>query len=60
MELSYLFRLDPLTKKRKEISKGGFKTQREAKAAARLVELEIQNGTFTKESDMPFEQFTQD
>ncbi|MEY8192975.1 tyrosine-type recombinase/integrase [Peribacillus simplex] len=52
--------LDPLTKKRKEISKGGFKTQREAKAAARLVELEIQNGTFTKESDMPFEQFAQD
>jgi hypothetical protein len=52
--------LDPLTKKCKEISKGGFKTQREAKAAARLVELEIQNGTFTKESDMPFEQFSQD
>ncbi len=52
--------LDPLTKKRKEISKGGFKTQREAKAAARLVELEIENGTFIKESDMPFEQFAQD
>ncbi|UUH74889.1 site-specific integrase [Bacillus altitudinis] len=59
MEISYLG-LDPLTKKRKEISKGGFKTQREAKAAARLGELEIQNGTFIKESDMPFEQFTQD
>jgi integrase len=52
--------MDPLTKKRKEISKGGFKTQREAKAAARLIELEIQNGTFTKESDIPFEQFAQD
>ncbi|MEH7340085.1 Arm DNA-binding domain-containing protein, partial [Priestia megaterium] len=52
--------LDPLTKKRKEISKGGFKTQREAKAAARLVEIEIQNGTFSKESEMPFEQFAQD
>ncbi|WP_318264019.1 Arm DNA-binding domain-containing protein [Peribacillus simplex] len=51
---------DPLTKKRKEISKGSFKTQREAKAAARLVELEIENGTFIKESDMPFEQFAQD
>ncbi|MED1422317.1 site-specific integrase [Bacillus altitudinis] len=59
MEISYLG-LDPLTKKRKEISKGGFKTQREAQAAARLGELEIQNGTFIKESDMPFEQFTQD
>jgi hypothetical protein len=52
--------LDPLTKKRKEISKGGFKTQREAKAAARLVELEIQNGTFIKESDISFEHFAHD
>ncbi|MDO8223939.1 site-specific integrase [Bacillus cabrialesii] len=52
--------IDPLTKKRKEISKGGFKTQREAKAAARQVELEIQHGTFIKESLMPFGQFAQD
>ncbi|WP_220478656.1 Arm DNA-binding domain-containing protein [Peribacillus huizhouensis] len=51
--------MDPLTKKRKEISKRGFKTQREAKAVARLVELEIQNGTFTIESDKPFDQFAQ-
>ncbi|GHH99761.1 site-specific integrase [Neobacillus kokaensis] len=52
--------IDPLTKKRKEISKGGFKTKKEAQAAARLVELAKDNGTLIKESDMPFEQFAQD
>lgn len=52
--------IDPLTKKRRQVSRGGFKTQREAKAAARIIELEIQNGTFVKESDMPFEQFAND
>ena len=36
-------------------TKGGFKTQREAKAAARLVEFQKENGTFIKESNMPFE-----
>ncbi|PAE31667.1 Arm DNA-binding domain-containing protein, partial [Bacillus sp. 7884-1] len=47
--------IDPLTKKRRpQISKGGFKTKREAQAAARIVELEKQNGTLIKESDMPF------
>ncbi|MEY2195323.1 tyrosine-type recombinase/integrase [Neobacillus sp. BF23-41] len=51
---------DPLTKKRISDSKGGFKTQKEAKAAARLVELQKQNGTFVKESDIPFKQFAQD
>jgi integrase len=52
--------IDPLTKKRREISKGGFKTKKEAQAAARLVELAKDNGTLIKESEMPFEQFTQD
>lgn len=52
--------VDPLTKKRVYESKGGFKTQKEAKAAARLVELQKENGTFIKESDMPFEKFAQD
>ena len=53
--------IDPLTKKRRpQISKGGFKTKKEAMAAARIVELEKQNGTLTKESLIPFEQFAQD
>ena len=53
--------IDPLTKKRRpQISKGGFKTKKEAQAAARIVELEKQNGTLIKESDMPFGQFAND
>lgn len=52
--------VDPLTKRRIYESKGGFKTQREAKAAARLVELQKENGTFLKESDIPFEQLAKD
>jgi hypothetical protein len=51
---------DPLTQKRIFDRKGGFKTQREAKAAARLVEIQKENGTYLKESDIPFEQFAQD
>ncbi|WP_099363768.1 site-specific integrase [Fredinandcohnia onubensis] len=51
---------DPLTKKRMFDRKGGFKTQREAKAAARLVEIQKENGTYVKESDIPFEKFAQD
>ncbi|APH06545.1 site-specific integrase [Bacillus weihaiensis] len=51
---------DPLTNKRMFDRKGGFKTQREAKAAARLVEIEKENGTYLKESEIPFEKFAQD
>ncbi|MCM3363186.1 site-specific integrase [Niallia sp. MER TA 168] len=53
--------IDPLTKKRRpQISKGGFKTKREAQAAARLVEMEKEKGTLTKESRIPFESFAKD
>jgi integrase len=52
--------IDPLTKKRIYENKGGFKTKKEAQAAARLVELEKQNGTFIKESNMSFEKYAQD
>lgn len=52
--------IDPLTKKRIEISKGGFKTKKEAIAAARLVELEKENGTLIKESKQSFESFAKD
>ncbi len=52
--------IDPLTKKRMEISKGGFKTKKEAAAAARIVEMEKENGTLIKESRMSFEEFAKD
>ncbi|MBD7966248.1 site-specific integrase [Fictibacillus norfolkensis] len=52
--------IDPLTKKRRQISKGGFEKKRDAQAAARIIEREIENGTFTKESSMPFETFAHD
>jgi integrase len=60
MELPHLLGIDPLTKKRIEISKGGFKTQKEAIAAARIVELQKDNGTLIRESNMSFENFSQD
>jgi integrase len=52
--------IDPLTKKRLQVSKGGFSSQREAKAAARIVEFEKEQGTFIKEADIPFEVFAND
>jgi integrase len=52
--------VNPLTKKRDYTTKGGFKTQKEAKAAARLVEIQKENGTFVRESNTPFEQFASD
>lgn len=52
--------IDPLTKKRIEVSKGGFKTKKEAQAAARNVEQEKENGTLVKESHISFEQFAND
>jgi hypothetical protein len=52
--------IDPLTKKRIEMSKGGFRTEKEAKAAARIVELQKDNGTLIRESNMSFEMFAQD
>ncbi|RXZ00857.1 site-specific integrase [Fictibacillus sp. S7] len=52
--------LDPLTKKRKQVSKGGFEKKKDAQAAARIIELEIERGTFIKESEMPFENLAHD
>lgn len=51
--------INPLTKKRDEISKGGFKTKKEAMAAARIVELEKENGTLIRESVVPFQDTAQ-
>jgi hypothetical protein len=43
-----------------EISKGGFKTKKEAQVAARFVEMEKENGTLVKESRLSFEEFAND
>jgi integrase len=47
--------IEPVTKKRKQVSKGGFKSKREAQSACREVELEIERGTFIKESSISLE-----
>jgi hypothetical protein len=52
--------IDPLTKNRLEISKGGFKTKKETQAAAHIIELDKENGTVVKDSKLSFEQFTKD
>ncbi|MFJ8247878.1 Arm DNA-binding domain-containing protein [Peribacillus asahii] len=52
--------IDPLTKKRLEISKGGFKTKKVAQAAARFIKLDKENGTLVKASKLTFAQFSDD
>jgi integrase len=50
--------IDPLTRKQKQLTKSGFASKKEAASAAKKVELEIENGTFIKETTMTFEAFT--
>lgn len=45
---------DPKTGKRKQVTKGGFKTKTEAEAAASALITEVHSGTFVKESDILF------
>lgn len=45
---------------RKQKKKGGFKTKKEAQLAAAAVLLEVQNGTFVKESESSFEDFVKE
>lgn len=52
--------IDPLTKKQKQKTKSGFATKKEAMAAARIVEAEVENGAFINETKMTFEAFTGD
>lgn len=51
---------NPSAKKLPKITKGGGKTKKEAQSTALIIELEIENGTFIKESTMPFESFAKD
>lgn len=47
--------IDPVTGKRKQKSKGGFKTKKEAQAAAALMLTELNTGTYVEEKKMTFE-----
>ncbi len=48
---------DPVTGKRKQQSKGGFKTRKDAELAAARAETELSDGVFTKEKNTTFESF---
>jgi hypothetical protein len=52
--------IDPITGRRKQKEKGGFKTRAEAEAAAALVYAEISQGTFVKGKSITFEEFSKD
>lgn len=48
---------DPKTGKRKQRKKSGFRTKKEAEAAASIVKIEINQGTYVEETDVTFEDF---
>ncbi|WP_029516249.1 tyrosine-type recombinase/integrase [Paenibacillus polymyxa] len=49
--------INPLTGKRKQKKKGGFKTLKEAEAAAALLQVEVSQGTHVEESNITFGEF---
>lgn len=51
--------IDPKTGKRKQLRRGGFDTKKDAEIAAAEVMKEINDGTFIKESDITFKEFSQ-
>ena len=48
---------DPSTGKRKQITRRGFDTKKEAELAAHQIQLEIENETYVKEKDILFKDF---
>lgn len=53
----YYSSIDPLTGKKKQTTKRGFKSKKEAQLDAATVELEIARGTFVSEKDTTFSEF---
>lgn len=51
---------DPSTGKRKQITRRGFDTKKEAELAAHQMEIEIENETFVRETDVLFKNFITD
>ncbi len=52
--------IDPKTGKRKQKKKGGFRTKTDAQEAAALLISELSQGTFVEESNITFEQFSEE
>lgn len=50
---------DPVTGKRRQKTKSGFKTKRAAQIAARKIEEQLENGTYIDESDINFKEFVE-
>lgn len=50
---------DPVTGERRQVSKGGFRTKKEAELAAAVVETEVARGTYLKEQKIPFREYAQ-
>lgn len=50
---------DPKTGERRQETKGGFNTRQEAEAAAAALITDVNNGTYIKESNLLFEDFTE-
>lgn len=53
----YYSTIDPVTGKKKQSTKRGFKTKKEAQLDAATVEIELTNGTFVKEKNTTFAEF---
>ena len=51
--------IDPVTGKRKQYTKSGFDSRRDAELAAAKVEAEVASGTFVKESNITFREFAE-
>lgn len=49
--------LDPVTGKRKQKTKGGFTTKKEAQLAAAIITKELEEGTYVKEKTITFKDF---
>ncbi|OUM86679.1 MAG: hypothetical protein BAA01_11790 [Bacillus thermozeamaize] len=51
--------VDPVTGKRKQYTKSGFDTRRDAELAAAKVEAEVASGTFVRETRVTFEEYAE-
>lgn len=50
---------DPVTNKRRQKKRRGFKTKKEAQAAATALEYELQNGVYVQETKLSFKDFSE-
>lgn len=51
--------VDPVTGKRRQLTKSGFETRRDAEIAAARIEAEVADGTYIKESGSLFEEYAE-